>query len=173
MTHSLFAEPLYLENDRVILRPLAEADSDALRDLFDYPLDERRRMEMLKQLCQAKGNGTLVLAILDRDEKILRGILEVKVKGPASLEIGYRIKKPYRSRGYASQAVCLFSKAACDEYGNDEIHAFVKKDNEYSRRLLCRCGYEKTNENDRMEEYVFSAKGKDRQETVGNNNQED
>ena len=169
MTHSLFAEPLYLENDRVILRPLTAADHAALRDLFDYPLDERRRMEMLKQLCQAKGNGTLVLAILDRDEKILRGILEVKVKGPASLEIGYRIKKPYRHCRYASEALRLFRQTAFAEYGIKEIRARVKKDNEYSRRLLQHSGFIKTGGNGDMEEYVCLME----HSAAGNRNQEE
>lgn len=169
MMRDFLAEPFYTENDRVILRPLTAADHAALRDLFDYPLDEGRSREMARQLIQAIDNGTLVLAVLDQKEQIFRGILEVKVKSPRSLEIGYRIKKPYRHRRYASEALRLFRQTAFAEYSIEEIRARVKKDNEYSRRLLQHSGFIKTGGNGDMEEYVCLME----QAAAGNRNQEE
>lgn len=167
--HNFLSKPLYSENDKVLLRPLGDADSAALRDLFDFPLEEGRSREMARQLMQAKENGTIVLAVLDQKEKILRGILEVRVKSPLRLEIGYRIKKPYRHRGYASEALRLFRQTVFEEYGIEEIHARVKKDNEYSRRLLQHSGFIKTGGSEDMEEYVCLVE----QAAAGNRNQED
>ena len=169
MMRDFLAEPFYTENDRVILRPLMAADHAALRDLFDYPLDEGRSREMARQLIQAIDNGTLVLAVRDKKEQIFRGILEVKVKSPRSLEIGYRIKKPYRHCRYASEALRLFRQTAFAEYGIEEIRARVKKDNEYSRRLLQHSGFIKTGGNGDMEEYVCLME----QAAAGNRNQEE
>ena len=169
MTHDLCTEPLYLENDKIILRPLSEADSEALQDLFDQPLDGERSLFMAHQLMHQKENGTLVLAVLDQKEKIFRGILEVKEIHPYSVEIGYRIKKPYRHRRYASEALRLFRQTAFAEYGIEEIRARVKKDNEYSRRLLQHSGFIKTGGNGDMEEYVCLME----HSAAGNRNQEE
>ena len=124
---------------------------------------------MARQLIQAIDNGTLVLAVLDKKEQIFRGILEVKVKSPRSLEIGYRIKKPYRHCRYASEALRLFRQTAFAEYCIEEIRARVKKDNEYSRRLLQHSGFIKTGGNGDMEEYVCLME----QAAAGNRNQEE
>lgn len=145
------------ENEYVILRPLTLSDADQLQDLFDHPLSPAKTREMVQTLL-ASQNET-VLTVADRKEKTPRGLIEIFPEDEQTVTIGYRIRSPYRSMRYGSEAVSLLCRSLCEKHGVKRIRALVKKDNEWSRRLLRHCGFEKTGETDSEEQYVYYSRG--------------
>ena len=145
------------ENEYVILRPLALPDADQLRDLFDHPLSLPKTREMVQALLDS---DKTVLAVIDPNGKTPRGLVEISGDDGQTVTIGYRIRTPYRNMHYGSEAVYLLCRCLCEKHGIKRIKALVKKDNEWSLRLLRHNGFEKTGETETEEQYVYYSKEK-------------
>lgn len=161
MNHTVFADPIEIENEKVILRPLQKEDSPAVGGLFDQPLSEDRAEELIAFLQAAHVRSKeAALGIFGKEDGVLKGIIEIYADDEECVRIGYRIRQPFRHQRYASEAVYLLSRYLCEARGVREIRALVKKDNEWSLRLLRHNGYEKTGEDQETETYVYFRKEK-------------
>ncbi len=60
------------------------------------------------------------------------------------IELGYLIDRPFRGRGYAFEACRAILDFAFDKLDLDEVYAVIDEENEASKQLARKLGFEKT-----------------------------
>jgi len=143
-----------LVGHRVILRTAREPDLEGLYDLIadvrtigdHWPLRVGSESQWLKQFEETgwwkDDFGRMLLT--DRDGRIL-GYLNYYNASHSyeGLEVGYRIFRPEdRGQGYMSEALPLFAAYLFSAKQIHRLQALADTDNEGSRRLLERCGFQ-------------------------------
>ena len=152
---------LRLEGDGVILRPPRAGDYDAWSDLRRrsraflqpwepaWPADDlsraayRRRL-MAYQRDMDLGSGYCFVVLRASDQELVGGITLSNIRrGVAQMgTVGYWVGQPHARNGYilaATRAVCGF---ALGRMGLHRLEAACLPENEPSRRLLLRAGFE-------------------------------
>jgi [ribosomal protein S5]-alanine N-acetyltransferase len=66
------------------------------------------------------------------------------LEGGPEIEVGYRLLKEYWGHGYASEAARRRSPSDFGELGLDRIVAVALESNAASRRVLEKCGFERS-----------------------------
>ena len=129
-------------------------DEDTRRFVPDEVFEtEEEAAETIRFLMSQYGRteGPLVYPVLTREGGENVGYVQLVPLGDGRWEIGYHIGKRYTGRGYATEAVRAFLPAAADMAGVGEIQGVCLKDNAASRRVLRKCGFEKSFEG--LDEY--------------------
>ena len=130
----LWDKRVEISNGTIGLRRLKEEDTEALRDLFEYPLSLKDVKMFLKTVeVRYVKKQSFVLAIADEN---LIGVIEAYHVKDNEAEIGYRIKPTYQNKGYATQAVQMFADLLMNTYGIEMLYAVVEKDNPASYKVL-------------------------------------
>jgi RimJ/RimL family protein N-acetyltransferase len=143
-----------LVGKQVILRTLREADLDRLydqaadiRDMGDHwPLGMASELRWKKRLSETgwweEDHGGLL--ITDHQDNLLGQVLYFKpTPYMHAYELGYRIYKPENwGKGYMSEAVSLLVAFLFETKAVDRIQATAMTQNEGSRKVLERCGFQ-------------------------------
>ncbi len=130
----LWEKRVETDNGNICLRRLEEGDTEALRDLFEYPLSiNDARMFLKAAEVRYAQKKSFVLGIA---RKQLIGVIEAYHVKDGEAEIGYRIKPSFQNKGYATEAVGLFTDLLMNTYGLKELYAIVEKDNTASYKVL-------------------------------------
>lgn len=142
------------ETERLILRPMVEADAEFMCLLMNTPkwlqyIGDKNvrspeaagfyiRERMLPQLAQAGFSTYAVIRKAD-DEKIgTCGLYDRR--GIDGYDIGFAFFPAYEKQGYAYEATSTLLKAAFEVFHLPHISAVVQKDNIASQRLLDKLG---------------------------------
>lgn len=127
-------------DDVLFLKEAEENDGFFLMDLFDYPLSYERAAYMARMLSHDKDEHMLIMSL----DKVI-GIVEMH-EG----EVGYRIRKEYQNKGFATKALALF----LERYKGSTLKARAEVKNMASCRVLVKNGFEKVKETDGICYYV-------------------
>jgi RimJ/RimL family protein N-acetyltransferase len=140
-----------LVTDRLRLRPLRNADVDALHEVYSHPLVEawigphsRERVadEVEFQVAAQAERGWSVWAVEERDGGRFLGdcgLQPLERRGPET-ELGYDLHPDVWGQGLATEAVCAVVEAALGPLGLRRLVAVVKPANAASRRVLVKAG---------------------------------
>ena len=154
---------LHLETARLALRPLISDDAVHFARLLGNDRPALLQMAQMPDPCTEPaarawiesrlGPGAHVFAILRRTDDAFIGV--VGFGGHAAMpEMGYWIGKPYRSQGYATEAIgCIVDYASALDV--PRIHADTFPDNPASARVLAKAGFVTTGTVERL----FPARG--------------
>jgi RimJ/RimL family protein N-acetyltransferase len=140
---------LYLETERLRLRPWAESDAGELRDLHTErgngtPTVEHVRTIIAKQLTATATTGIALLPIERRDEGDFIGYCGLTI-GRATTdepEIAYELFQRVHGRGYATEAARAVLDAATAT-GRKRLWSTVRTWNTPSLRVLEKLGFER------------------------------
>jgi RimJ/RimL family protein N-acetyltransferase len=145
-----------LRTARLVLRPYALADLDALHDIQSRPevtryllFDARDRDQVRRSLAekiQATGpdgeGGNLTLAVVLPRNGALIGevLLFFRSREHAQGEIGYMFHPDHAGNGYATEAAWVMLRLGFEEYGLHRIVGRLDARNTASARVLERLG---------------------------------
>jgi RimJ/RimL family protein N-acetyltransferase/catechol 2,3-dioxygenase-like lactoylglutathione lyase family enzyme len=142
-----------LRTDRLTLRPIAEADTDALTELFADPELSRFHAHDLTRPAEVAammhrrltydgpdGTGDWLLV---HDGTVIGGShLRTSTELPGGvLECGYYLARRHHGRGLAREAVGAILRHAHATLGAPAVFALVHQDNEPSLALAARLGF--------------------------------
>lgn len=149
----VFAQGQYriakLETDRLILRPLCDADMEKLISETDSVEMKLAYGEMLA-LCKANPRDRIFGAVwvMERKEDGI-AVGDLCFKGldeHGMVEIGYGTYEPYRNLGYMTEAVIALTKWALAQGSVKRVEAEAETGNAASLRVLTKAGYVPTGE---------------------------
>ena len=86
--------------------------------------------------------GPLAYPVLKKAGGENIGYVQMVPLDGCSWEIGYHIAKGYAGNGYATEAVRAFLPVMADSVGADEVHGICLSENEASKHVLMKCGFE-------------------------------
>ena len=168
---TLFERNHFIQNDRIILRPVTIEDAYELINLFDEPLTVQQAEHMAADFGGAYARKEeLVLGIIDKQDLRIKGIIEIYMaEQDNTCMLGYSVIPQYRNMKYAKDAVYLLNRYLCEECEIQIIRAIVEEDNLYSIKVLSHNGYEMIHSNgkERIYEYHRKEKSSAFQKTVG------
>ena len=156
--NELIREYPILNNDKIILRKMTEADAKRLSEitsqksvyatlptfLFELRYEDKREViTHLDDECLGQ-EGSLLLGVYlsDEPEKLI-GIAEIYnyEENKRKASIGYRIDEAYHGRGIATEVTALLKDYLIGELGLTTITAHVLSDNAASARVLTKNGF--------------------------------
>ena len=151
-------EPIYMENERLLIRRLTEQDLDGLRSMRnDRPvyryepvfLAERQGSpeEALELLCgmDLYRDRQCILGVYEKtDPSILTGLAELYDFKPSGkvISIGYRFRSDCWGRGLASCCLRLLLEFIQKKTEVELVTAHVLPDNKASARCLLKYGFQ-------------------------------
>ena len=149
---------LYLETARVRLRQLDDGDLEKLVELNSDPEVMRYlggapapREEAVNGVARTKmyreryGGRLGVFTAELRETGAFMGWFHLRpgrndLDNTKALELGYRLKKDFWGRGYATEVSVALIAKAFSELGADGVWAVTDKENAASRRVMEKCG---------------------------------
>ena len=146
-----------IETDRLLLRPLDEADRDdfaamnADSDVMTYFVSPMTREEsdaaFTRYTAHFQQNGFAFLAALLRSTGEFAGIIGMQVMRFAvpnlpqpAVEIGWRLNRAQQGRGYATEGARAIVRSAFQEHGLAEVVAITAVNNKPSRHVMEKLG---------------------------------
>ncbi|WP_408959665.1 GNAT family N-acetyltransferase [Natrinema sp. 74] len=143
-------EPVFLEADRVTLRPIEEADLEFLQAQINdpriwrligrsRPMNREQEREFFDDV--VCGDENVSLLIVDESTAIGTIALNRIDLEAQKAELGYWVATDHHERGYGSEAAERVVRYAFDQLGLHRIEARVFELNEPSRRLLESVGF--------------------------------
>jgi RimJ/RimL family protein N-acetyltransferase len=144
--------PLVITTDRLLLRPLAEADVDAMTRIYAAPAVHRflggkpsTRPEVWRQVALSCGHrelrGYTMLAVVDRSTGELLGR-----SGPwfpdgwPQLEVGWVVAAEHQGKGIATEAGRASLRWCFDVLRAEWVCSLIRAGNEPSRRVAASLG---------------------------------
>ena len=145
-----------LETDKIVLRPLRDADLSFLekvendkenwqfgseqkqyskQELVDYIANARRDIKIAKQY----------RFVIDLNSTPI-GFIDLFNYANDSAGMGVIITEKYRKNGFAKEALNLLTDYAFIILDINQLHATIKKDNLASIKLFTSCGFERRKE---------------------------
>ena len=145
-----------IETERLLLRPYAESDLDALYDIQSRPdvarflyWEPRSRDDVaaaisnLQEFTEIDGEGDgLVLAIQPRDGDRIVGDISLMYRSEAHRqgEIGFVLHPDHQGRGYASEAARAMLRVGFEQLDLHRVIGRCEARNDASARLMERLG---------------------------------
>ncbi|MFM9874310.1 MAG: GNAT family N-acetyltransferase [Fimbriimonadaceae bacterium] len=145
---------IILETQRTQIRQINESDFEEMMAVYAdlelmrfvgdssaiTPEDARRWIIITQNNYAKKGYGLFLIE--DKLNQICLGFVGLTHPGGQVLpEIKYVIKKPYSSRGLATEVVSALTNHSKEEWQINKIIATVDPENKPSMRILEKCGY--------------------------------
>lgn len=138
--YKLFEEFRSYHYQSLLLRPIEESDGEYISDMFDMPLNEDTlRLFILNVGNAYRKQKTLEIAVVN-EEKLFAGIVDIYDIHDSICEIGYRLCKKQRNKGYAKKAVEAVL-TLLKEHGMSAVQARSEKDNVASECVLKANGF--------------------------------
>lgn len=145
-----------LTTDRLQIREITPEDVPRLYELYEEesitrymePLFPNQQQEIdytkdyIKNVYHFYGYGMWLITRKKNGEIIGRAGLEYK-EGFEGLELGFMLGKDYQHKGYAYEACKAILNYACEELEQTSFRAVVHRDNEPSRHLCEKLGFQK------------------------------
>lgn len=140
------------ETERLLLRTFSISDADLLyqysqeesakAELPDEVLVDREHAVKLIQMYNEKypSDYPLVYAITLKDNQMLIGHISLSLISEGT-EIGYAIAENYQRRGYAQEAIAIFSSWAKKHMELTKLYGLAKAANTASWHVLEKSGY--------------------------------
>lgn len=136
----LFREFIPYCYQSVTLRMIEESDMNDVSDMLDMPLNEDTlRLFMLKVMNAYRNRKILEIAVENEDHEFV-GIVDIYDIHGTECEIGYRMCRKQRNKGYAKKAVAGLL-AMLMEHGMTCIHARSEIENVASECILKKNGF--------------------------------
>lgn len=146
------------ETTRLILRqwqesdiaPFAEMNSDKeVMKYFPKTLTFDETLEMYKR-CQDNQNGFGFYPVEEKLSRKFVGFVGLNIPSymPDCVEIGWRLKKEFWGKGYASEAAKKWLEIGFNEYNLKEIISFTAKQNIKSQAVMERIGMKRDEKRD-------------------------
>jgi len=150
------------ETERLILRqwqesdiaPFAEMNSDSeVMKYFPKTLSFDETLEMYNR-CKGNKNGFgQGVGLYPAEEKIsgkFIGFVGLNIPSymPDCVEIGWRLRKEFWGKGYATEAAKKWLEIGFDEYDLKEIISFTAKQNQKSQEVMKRIGMKRDEKRD-------------------------
>lgn len=158
--------PFVLEAPRLLLRPLAEEDVDAVHRLYadwdvakslsriahPFSVEAARQFVAEARAASERGSG-YVLGLFKRRSGAFVGVVSLRIPAAdpqgdqdraddAGLGIlGYAVAPPYWGQGFASEGAKLMVEFAFDDLRLDRLQASALRENPASGRVLVRLGF--------------------------------
>jgi ribosomal-protein-alanine N-acetyltransferase len=155
-----------LETERLLLRPLSIGDLDVFASFYADPevmrylgvgrtLSREETVQSLSRMLrnfEADGFGQLAVerkedgALLGRcgllvwDAETLTPTNEAEASGRTELEVGYALGRPHWGAGYATEAAAAVRDHALGPMERERLIAFIRPENERSRRVAEKLG---------------------------------
>ena len=143
---------MIIETDRLLLRPWAESDAEAL---YEYAKDPRvgpdagwkehtsiqNSREIIRTVLSLEGTFAITL----KGEGVPIGSIgffrPTECGGDGDLEIGYWIGVPFWGKGYVPEAVKELMRICFEERGCPKVWCAHYMGNDKSRRVIEKCGF--------------------------------
>jgi RimJ/RimL family protein N-acetyltransferase len=144
----------FIETQRLILRPLCEADIPEVVRLLThpaiakttlnipYPYDEEKARNWLSFQRQRWESGAEhTFAIVHKEDAQLLGAISIRPNTRhEKAEIGYWIGKPYWGLGYATEAARAIIRYAFETLGMNRVYALHFSENPASGQVMQKAG---------------------------------
>ncbi|MEV6110123.1 GNAT family N-acetyltransferase [Streptomyces sp. NPDC051940] len=151
-------EPITLTTPRLLLRPFAPSDADAVYaacqdpdiprwTTVPSPYTHEHARTFVEQVCAEgwRGDASYNLAVTRREDGALvgaMGLVRLQLGDPArQAELGYWTAKEHRGRGYTAEAGSALSEWAFRELGVERLEWLAEVGNEGSRAVARRIGF--------------------------------
>ncbi|MBW1599460.1 GNAT family N-acetyltransferase [Streptomyces sp. JJ38] len=147
---------MFLETERLVLRPFTDADADGLFALHDDPgvmrfinggrpanRSEVRDRELPRLMRHHPGFGRGYLAAEERGGGGFLGWFEFRPLGaaaPGAVELGYRLNRAAWGRGHATEGARALIRVGFTELGAERVTANTMAVNARSRRVMEKAG---------------------------------
>lgn len=125
-------------SDAIHFARLLGNDPEALRQMAQMPVP-CTEVAAAEWIATRLGPGAHIFGILQRNDNQFVGVVGFG-GDPAMPEMGYWIGKPYRGKGYATEAIIRVVEHAA-MLGIPRIHADTFLDNPASARVLAKAGF--------------------------------
>jgi len=146
------------ETERLILRqwqesdiaPFAEMNSDSeVMKYFPKTLSFDETLEMYDR-CKGNKNGFGLYPLIEKISGKFIGFVGLNIPSymPDCVEIGWRLRKEFWGKGYATEAAKKWLEIGFGEYGLDEIISFTAKQNIKSQEVMKRIGMNRDEKRD-------------------------
>lgn len=122
------------------LRKIAESDMNYVSDMFDMPLNEDTLRLFMLEVMNAYRNKKILEIAMENENHEFVGIVDIYDIHGTECEIGYRICKKQRNKGYAKKGVASLL-AMLKEHGMTCIYARSESDNVASECVLKKNGF--------------------------------
>lgn len=159
--------PFVLETPRLLLRPLAEEDVDAVHRLYadwdvakglsriahPFSVEAARRFVAEARAAFERGSG-YVLGLFERRSGAFVGVVSLRIPAadPALPEedcadaaglgiLGYAVAPPYWGQGFASEGAKRMVRFAFDDLRLDRLQGTALRENPASGRVLAQMGF--------------------------------
>lgn len=133
-----------IKTDRMLLRPMTDAEIEALAENAD-PDELRAAYAEMLDGCRRDPENRIWYAPWEMTLKDSHEhVGEIGFKGPAkehSVEVGYGVLKEHEGKGYASEALKAMTQWAFGQKDVVFVEAETAPDNAASKRILKKCGF--------------------------------
>ncbi|MFD7628500.1 GNAT family N-acetyltransferase [Streptomyces sp. NPDC059851] len=147
-------EPTSLATERLVLRPWAPADADAVHlacqdpdiqrwTAVPVPYEPEHARGWTSEISPAgwRQDTEYSFAVRPAGSGSLLGAVGLHVRGPAAYEVGYWTAKEHRGRGYATEAVTAVSRWAFTRLGAGRVEWRAEVGNDGSRAVAEKTGF--------------------------------
>lgn len=147
-----FEQGIIAETERLYLREIVETDAEeafelnsdpeVLRYTGDEPFESiEQAAEFLRNYSHYKTYGFGRWAVIRKEDEAWLGWCGLKFNPETNEhDLGFRFKKKYWSKGYASEAAKECAKLAFDKFGFSELVGNVMQSNVASKKVLEKMG---------------------------------
>ncbi len=137
-----------LETERLVLRPLAPSDEDAMFDLLGDPIamqwyprplsreEAREWIDRNRRRFEEYGGGLFGLVLKENGELVGDcGPTRHEIEGRQEIEIGYHLRRAYWNRGLATEAARACTRFAFERLKPQRVISMIRPENVQSRRV--------------------------------------
>jgi len=146
------------ETERLILRPWQESDIPAFAEMnsdpevmkyFPKTLSFEESLEMYNLFSNTK-NAFSFTSVEEKTSGKFIGFVGLNIPSymPECVEIGWRLKKEFWGKGYATEAAKKWLEIGFGEYDLREIISFTAKQNQKSQEVMKRIGLRRDEKRD-------------------------
>ncbi|MBO6668613.1 GNAT family N-acetyltransferase [Parvibaculum sp.] len=149
-----------LKTERLLLRPMGEADAERLANLANnwnvarmlsrmpYPYTLDMAQDWIGRQKEMREEGEEFVYAIENGEGFV-GTCGLQAHADGTHEIGYWVGEPYWNRGYASEAAGALLAEAANRFGAGTLISGHFWENHTSGRVLTKLGFRYTGEESR------------------------
>jgi [ribosomal protein S5]-alanine N-acetyltransferase len=148
----MLAEPMLLETDRLVLRPLSIEDEPTLAAVlsdaetmrwYPRPFAAEEVRQWIERQMSRYPSGSGLFGVVERETGGLIGDcgpVWQDVDGKTELEIGYHINRERWNQGFATEAARAVVDYAFRQFHVDHVISLIRPENAASRRVAEKSG---------------------------------
>ena len=143
----------HLETERLVLRPMTVGDVEEMHEIYSdettfqfiaggpcRSIDETLE-RVQEKIAHQKQQGFSLGVVIERSTGMVVGDCGLQLlEGGPDVEVGYKMARRVRGRGYATEAAAAWIAAGFNELGLERVVAVTHPDNVASRRVMLKLG---------------------------------